>query len=486
MLEHSRALLFAAGLTVTPRTYLEQLLDESIVAVSVDPSMPHSELAVRVLLTTLRRSPGILVLLSDGLSNRLIEELEAAVSSIDPSRPLRVARSADVTGGLRVCVGMLGDQKSIRIVPEGYGAHIAASGAVIRPARSANPLGAMYGAALGAAEVFKHTARVMTGRRVEHRHLQFCPVTLSGDLNAAPDSDYRDQLDMALIGAGAIGSGIALILSELSFSGRLLVADPERYGRENRGTYSLGGEAESISRPLKVDVIRSALLEFDVSTYAGRVEDLIVDIDSGDASWPPLCMTALDTARARRAAQRLWPDHLIDAGTGDTMLGFSEYRHGVDPCMMCLYREPSNGPSGTERVARALGLSLDLLAEGDTILIAEHLRGLSDEHRLRLQPHLGTAVCGLARATGLSEIGNDDYMPSVPFISLQAACLAVGRLIATKLQVTPTANFVQYDGLIGPQSASAVSMKRRTDCMCFARAGSIESVRKHRKSLRST
>jgi hypothetical protein len=485
MLEHSRTLLSAEGLTTTPRSLLEQTLDESTVAVSVDTSMPHSELTARVLLTTLRRSPGVLVLLSDGLPNRLIEELEAAVSSIDPSRPLRVASSSDVTRGLRVCVGMLGDQGSICIVPEGYGAHIAASGAVIRPARPGNSLGAVYGAALGAAEVFKHTARVVTGRRVVHRHLQFCPVTLSGDLSAAPDFDYRDPLDMALIGAGAIGTGIALIMNELPFSGRLLVADPERYGRENRGTYSLGGEAESFARPLKVDVIRSALLKFDVSTFAGRVEDLIVEIDSGNFTWSPLCITALDTARARRAAQRLWPDHLIDAGTGDTMLGFSEYHYGVDPCLMCLYREPSNVPSGVERVARALGLPLDLLAEGDTVLSAKHLQGLRDEQRLMLQPHLGTAVCGLARATGLSEIGSDAYMPSVPFVSLQAACLTVGRLIATRLRVAPTANFVQYDGLIGPQSASVESMKRRTDCMCFIRAGSIESVRKRRKSLRA-
>jgi len=73
MLEHSRTLLSAEGLTTTPRSLLEQTLDESTVAVSVDTSMPHSELTARVLLTTLRRSPGVLVLLSDGLPNRLIE-----------------------------------------------------------------------------------------------------------------------------------------------------------------------------------------------------------------------------------------------------------------------------------------------------------------------------------------------------------------------------------------------------------------------------
>ena len=52
------------------------------------------------------------------------------------------------------------DARAVRIVPEGYGAHIAGlSTAVIRPDRPGNAIGAIYTAALGAAEAFKRTAR---------------------------------------------------------------------------------------------------------------------------------------------------------------------------------------------------------------------------------------------------------------------------------------------------------------------------------------
>ena len=71
----------------------------------------------------------------------------------------------------------------------------AMSSAVIRSARSANALGAIYADALGAAEAFKHTARVLPARRVIYRHLRFCPVTLGPDLGRASDlpshSPYR-------------------------------------------------------------------------------------------------------------------------------------------------------------------------------------------------------------------------------------------------------------------------------------------------------
>ena len=115
---------------------------------------------------------------------------------------------------------------------------------VVTPSRAANPLGAVYAAALGAAEAFKWTAQVLPARRVVHRYLRFCPVTLSSDLTAAPDLASPLVRDLTQIGVGAIGTGTILALQALRAEGRLIAVDCQRFGPENRGTYSLGGAAE--------------------------------------------------------------------------------------------------------------------------------------------------------------------------------------------------------------------------------------------------
>ncbi len=483
--EHSRALLLASGVTSTPASRLEQRLNDSVVAVSVDPGMPGAELTARVLVTTLRRGPGHLVLLDDRLTHHMVADLVAAATAIDPTRPLRITRTVPDSVTTRVHVGASVPGQVIRVVPDGHGAHLASTRtAVIRPARPGTPLGAVYAAALAAGEVFKHTARVLTRRRVIHRHLRFCPVTCTTDLAACPIPTGPLRMDLALLGVGAIGTGIVLLLRELDAEGTLLAADRQRYAPENKGTYSLGGVAEVETAPWKVDLARQNLPRFDVTPFHDPVESLIKAVDDGKAPWPRLVLTAFDSADARRDAQRLWPDRLIDAATGDTMLGLHDHQYGNDPCMWCVFPVRRNQPSGAERIAEQLGLPVELLAEADTILTDEHLAGLTDEQRRRLVPHLGTPMCGLARATGLTSLDANGYMPSIPFVSLQAACLSVGRLLATHLGVDTPSNFIQYDSLIGPQAASIDAMRIRLDCICRTRAHTIDKVRAARARAR--
>ena len=109
----------------------------------------------------------------------------------------------------------------------------------------------------------------------------------------------------------------------------------------------------------------------------------------------------------------------------------------------------------------------------------EHLAQLAPEQRERLRPHVGKPVCGLARALGLTALEAGDYRPSVPFISLQAACLAVGRLLARDRVEQP--NLVQYDGLFGPQAATLERMAPTPRCYCQSYAATIARVRAHRR-----
>ena len=479
--EHSRALLLAEQATGRTQSQLERRLEASVVVVSVDPSMPMSTVTARVALTTLRRGPGELVLRRDSLPAATIEQLEEAMAAIDPDRPLRIGTRAGQEPAARLHIGPFAGAGAIRIVPEGSGAHVAGMrSAVIRPTRPGNALGAVYAAALGAAEVFKHTAGVLAARRVLHRHLRFCPVALSQDLRVAPDLPQALTLHLALIGVGAIGTGIALILGELGVGGTMLTVDRQRFARENRGTYSLGGADEVTSAPWKVDLARQALPRFDVTPFHEPVDRLPAAIDAGEVPWFRLALTGLDSPEARREAQRLWPDRLIDGATGDTMVGLHDYGHGHDPCMICVFPVRRDGPSALERLAETTGLPAELLGQGDRVLAEEHLAGVTHKQRRLLEPHVGKPVCGLARAVGLTSVEAAGFMPAVPFISLQAACLSVGRLLAHRLGLNPRTNLVQYDGLFGPQAATMERMTRRPTCYCQTRVRTIDAIRAKR------
>lgn len=483
-IEHSRALRLAERAAGRDASDLERQLEEGSVLVGADGSLPGSDLAARVLLTTLRRLPGRLVLARGNLSAPVVERLVEAVVAVDPERGLEVVDDSVGRAGVRLHVGVDAPEGAIRVVPDGYGAHLAGDPtAAVMPSRAGNALGAIFAGALGAAEAFKHAAAILPGRRRLHRHLRFCPVTLSSDLGAAPDLPEHLAFDLGLVGVGAVGTGVALILSELGAGGDLLLVDRERYGPENRGTYSLGGEKEAEERPWKVDVA-AAVLEnrYRVKRVRGPVEDLVGAIDSGKAPWPRVIISGLDSSEARHAAQRLWPDRLIDAATGDTMLGLHDVRVSA-PCLMCFLPPARQGPSGAELLADATGLSRERAMRGDDPLTEEDLSDLDEHQRERLSPHLGKPVCGLAQAVGLTGLEADGYQPSVPFVSLQAACLGVGRLLADELSVADLPNFAQYDALVGPHSAVLERRRAKEDCYCQERSGTIARVRVLREEV---
>jgi hypothetical protein len=477
-IEHSRAVRLAAMTAGRGESELERTLDAARIVVSVDSTLPGALLTARTLLTTLRRLPGRLVLERDTLTTKTLDELATVVAAIDPERALTVGRSADAT--VRVHVGTGRGDQAIRIVPEGHGAHIAGQRrARLRPARAPSGLGCIYTAALGAAEAFKYTAQIRPERRVLHRHLRFCPVSLTNDLHAAPELPPGYELAFTLVGIGAIGSAVVLIISELDVCGTLVAVDFERYGPENRGTYSLGGAREAATEPEKVALAHAALPRFDVVPFRHPVEELPAAIDANEIPWLSLVVSGLDTPAARRATQRLWPDQLIDAATGDTMLGLHEHLYGGGPCLICFFPEERSAPSAVERLAEMTGLPVELLVRGSEHLREEHLRDVTPEQRALLVEQIGKPVCGLARAVGLTELDAGLYRPSVPFISMQAAALAVGRMIATGARVD-LPNLVQYDGLIGPQTATLETMRPVPGCYCQARRATIKAVRTRR------
>lgn len=482
--DHSRPRLLAAGVSAFSSGDLERRLEDTLVVICADTEVPLWSLCIQTIVSTLRRGPGRLAVLKGQIPEASIISLVEGARAIDPARPIDVVTSIPPDATAVITVGDSGP--GIRVVPDGYGARLASEGGTgLRMSRHPNPLGAVYAAALAATEAFKHTAAVRPERRVWHRELQFCPVSLSEDLDRVPDLPQIAPLSLTLVGVGAIGTGIVLLLDVLSLEGELLAADPQAYAEENMATYSLGEFRDVTEGTPKVELAKRSLTGFAVELFWGDARSLIDAIDAGHRPWHPTVLNAVDTAEARRDVQRLWPDRLIDGATGDTMLGIHDYERG-GRCMECVFPIDRGGPSAAERLASLTGLPLERAAAGDTEVTRDDVEHAPPEKRDFLRAHVGEPVCGLADAVGLTDVTSGGFRPSVPFVSLQAACLSVGRLLAQEIGVADLPNFVQYDALIGPHRGTYELMKPRRGCYCQERSENITELRRRRASKSET
>ena len=480
-IEHSRSIRLASTVTGLDEPTLRDRQERALIFVSLEPALAGAPLAARTLLCTLRRLPGRLALSSTGLPRHLVKEMVAATLAIDPSRPLVLDHGAS-EATVRIHIGVEDRAGAVRVVPDGFGAQLAGDPEVdFGSVRPANALGAIFAAALAAAEAFKHVVVDNPDRRTLHRYLSFCPLTLTGDTTMAPDLWItREPIDAGIVGNGAIGTAIALILAELRLGGRLLLCDHERYGRENRGTYSLGGELEACTEPLKVELVGEVVRSAGYSTIAlaEKSTGMIERIDAGEIVAPPVLLTGLDSIEARRETQMLFPDHIFDAATGDTALGL---HHAVPagPCLRCFFPRGTGGPDPLVRLSEETGLPVGRLRRGDEALTAEDLAGLTPAQRELLDKFLGQPVCGLADALGLTSASVEDYRPSVPFVSQLAACLAVGRLLAVRAGLEPEANLFQFDALHGPLSDGEIRGPE-PGCFCQQRRSVVRDLRLRR------
>jgi ThiF family len=476
--EHSRTLLLGGAASESSEQTLLARLEGSRVLVGADPGETHYLQTAGVLLDTLRRLPISLALDPAGLDDGEVEELRARIAAIDPKRGITIR--APEPGDLRVWVGGDGGDADLFGIPIRHGARIGTrAGDPVEV--GASGLGIFTAATLLAGEVFKRVAVVVPARASFPEELSWCPVTLGSDPPSTPPIG-EIELDFALVGQGAIGTAISRILALLEVRGAAAVVDPERFAPENLGTYSLGTAAESRTRPLKTVLAAEALPGITVSGYAMRAEEFINLVERGEAPWPRLVLSGLDSAEARREVQRLWPDRLIDGATGDTMCGMLDVRRRDGACLLCLFPKRSEGETASARLAAMTGLPERLLRAGDQLLSEADLASLDPRQRELLSSEVGKPVCGLAEAVGLTDLADEGYRPSVPFVSQQAACLVVGRLLADMLNLGQKPNFVQYDALAGPDRATVEERRPSAECTCQQRAAMIEAIREQRST----
>ncbi len=475
MVDHSRSLRLAGAVTGESVTQLHQRLEAASTSITIDPATPGSEAMAAVLVGLLRRLPGRLSINRTGLGAAVVDHLVAVAEAIDPDRPLEVRATRETDIG--VLLGSSAPDRTLRAVADLHGFRLARTGS-LRQQRAPSGLGIASAAAAIAGEVFKVAAGVRDERGPRLPGFSFCPVTLTDDPSAGPDLPPDWRLEAMLLGLGAIGTATTTIVGLLPVEGKLDVVDPQRFAPENVGTYALGGAAAAFEKPHKTALVATALPRFTTREHQVFAADLPGLIDAGDLPWPRIVLAGLDSTDARRDAQRIWPDVLIDGATGDTMVGLHVIHGPGRPCLACFFPDLGRptAPVASD-LAVATSLPREVLIQGDRDLTEDDVLQADEEHRPALRAFIGRPICGLASAYGLTDLPDEGYQPAVPFVALTAAALVVGRLIAIVTSREPDANFVQYDTLIGPGPRTADHRRGRPACGCRSRQGIIEQVR---------
>ncbi len=117
------------------------------------------------------------------------------------------------------------------------------------------------------------------------------------------------SLNLLMVGAGAIGNGLANLVSHLSARGRIHVVDSQYYGEENLGTCIMIG-------PHAVGCAKARVMESILARPDLDVQGFVMPFDqyaAQQSDTPTLVINGLDNIPARHDIQRrLWPDVVID------------------------------------------------------------------------------------------------------------------------------------------------------------------------------
>lgn len=378
------------------------------------------------------------------------------------------------------------DQQWTVINSNGWLARVSSGDNDISPECSqANPIGALAAASLGAIEVFKRLIRLREERGQYFNGLTFSLYNYQvGGLDPGPVLPITLFSDLLLIGAGAIGNGIVLLLSRLPLRGHVLVVDPQRLEPENLGTYILA-EPSDVGLP-KVAVAEAVLSQNGISVK-GYEDDFnhFRERVGKEIPYPRVVVNGLDNVEARHQVQHLWPDMIIDGAISDFACQVSTHPWGRDvACLLCLFRDEV--VQAAEQVAsRVTGLSLPRVLCADEVVTVDDVKIAPNEKQEWLRKHVGRKICSVIQEGVAQDISKTNqrtgFQPSAPFVACFSASMVVSELLKYLMGVR---SFLepryQFDMLRGPKWGLEIPQERRRDCVCVTRAHNIELVRARR------
>lgn len=364
------------------------------------------------------------------------------------------------------------------ITSNGWSVRVSSSGAPISQTCDIfNPVGALAAASAGAGEIFK---RLLGLRQDAGRLLNgevFSLWSYDDNDGSGPALPPRLTVDVLVAGGGAIGNGVAHLLSTLPVSGRCRVIDKQAYGPENWGTcLRLTRKGVGRAKAKVLDELLAPVL--DTKSDQSPIEEA-----EARADWrlPSVVLSGFDNVEARHAVQDLWPDLVIDGAIGPKL----ECQVSTHPwnsaqaCLRCAFELPA-GEKAEVVQQRKTGLSASILSDLTRELNADDIAVAAPEKQAWLKEQVGKPICSvLEAAQALSDKEVDaGFRPSVPFVATMSACMMVTELVRYAMEGAANLQPRFFFSLLwGARLGESYPEDRHTDCTCVTRARNIERVR---------
>jgi molybdopterin/thiamine biosynthesis adenylyltransferase len=418
----------------------------------------------------------VFVFLPNGPAN-LIAEAEQVAAQVAFGKPVEFPSSADsetfnaiLSVGTRVHSAL----PWTTINSNGWRARVSSGDTSLAGECSLeNPIGALACSCLGVGEVFKRLVALVPerGALLDGKSFSLYDFDANSE-ECGPPLPAMIEEDLLVVGAGAIGNGIAALLCRLPISGAIEIVDRERFGEENLGTCLLIGpehlnqpKAPTLARMLKTVGKRAQGFECQFTDYVSTL----------DGKYPAVVLNGLDNIDVRHEVQRaLWPDLIVDGAIGDFGCQVSRHPwHGEDiACLICLFRKPVR--SGETVAAEATGLAEDRIRQPQKLVTNEDVDAAPEEKKEYLRSRVGKPVCSVVSESVTQKLSQDalspGFEPSVPFVAAFSACMVVAQAITHIAGWLPTleARF-QFDFLRGPARGEHYPQGRREGCLCNRR-----------------
>jgi len=281
------------------------------------------------------------------------------------------------------------------------------------------PFGAYLAASLAAAEVFK-AARMKPEFHQPVSSVFYSTwhhLTADKPIEGGPAS-INVQIDAALAGVGAVGSGVVHALWACpGLSGKVILADNDSKGIDstNLNRYALFGRT-SIGEPKAHEAARIAKGTNIVwEPHDKGFEELEVNL-------PSLVISAVDRNASRIAIQQRYPPRILSGSTLDLRAEILRCGPpGVGACLRCYNPEVRRTPD--DEIRGALRESSE-----------ERLRDIAAAAEIdvaTVKDWVQTGRCGTAGQTLLSMLreSHSQHMFSVSFVSVFCATMLAGEIL---------------------------------------------------------
>jgi hypothetical protein len=339
-----------------------------------------------------------------------------------------------------------------------------------------NPISSLFAASIGVSEVFKCLIGMRADISPPIENMTFSlfdhtdnPESIGPTLPATIEIP-----NTLLVGAGAIGSGVALVAAQLALRGTVHIVDKQQYADENMGTCVLM-ERDGWCMQDKAARLAQWISENGSATASGE-RTLIADAAGGEkcgSLCPRVVINGLDDVSARHDAQLLWPDLMLDGGINN--LGAAVVQHRIDgfgkACLRCTFKLPEIDIHALQ--ADLTGLDIRTLSEPNRLLTADDLANAAPENREQLSKHMaeGKTICSIVSEATMARLGvnlDAEFRPSIPFVATAAASLMMAEFVKYLLKPDGVYHHTSVIGslFLGADSLANFNRAADTNCLC--------------------